>query len=82
MNTNGAMREIVNRAGISQRAASERMGRSPNWLGATLARQGSSEAVTLASLASACGYALVLVPKDAVDGSMLVIDPPSREDDQ
>ena len=78
MNTNDAMRTVVKNAGISMRAASERMGRSPNWLGATLARSGSSEASTLAALGDVCGYALALVPLDEVPEGAIVIDAPVK----
>lgn len=78
MNTNDAMRTIVSNAGLSMRAASERMGRSPNWLGATLARSGSSEAGTLAELAAACGYALALVPLGELPEGAIVVDPPEE----
>ena len=79
MNTNEAMREIVRQAGISQREASERMGRSPNWLGATLARSGSSEASTIAELAAACGWTLALVPSGELPEGAVAIDPPERK---
>ena len=75
MDTNDAMRAIVARAGLSMRAASVATGRSPNWLGAKLARPGSCEAVTLAQFADACGYTLALVPSGAVPPGAITIDP-------
>ncbi len=76
MDTNDVMRAMVSHAGLSSRAASAALGRSPSWLSATLARPGSSEAATVAQLADACGYVLAAVPAGAPlpPGSM-VIDP-------
>ena len=75
MNTNNAMRTVVRESGLSMRRVSELMGRSSSWLGATLQRPGSSEAATVARLASVCGYKLALVPRDSVPDSAIVIDP-------
>lgn len=76
MDTNEAMRALVARSGLSMRAASLEMGRSPTWLSTTVGREGSSEAAIVAELAHVCGYTLCAVPDRDVPGSALVIDPP------
>lgn len=77
MDTTGAMREAWQRSGLTSRAVSEAMGRSPSWLSATLARPRTSEASTVAELADVCGYRLALVPgREALPPGSIVIDPP------
>lgn len=76
MDTNDAMRSLLIRSDLSQRAASLAMGRSPNYLGTALAKQGSSSAAIVAELADVCGYSLVLVPSRDVPPGAIVIDPP------
>ncbi len=76
MDTNDAMRALVARSGLSMRAVSMDMGRSPTWLSTTLGRDGSSEAAIVAELADVCGYSLVLVPSRDVPPGAIVIDPP------
>ncbi len=78
MDTNNAMRSMIDAAGLSARRASLDMGRSPAWLSNTLARPGSSTAETLAALAAVCGYRLCAVPAADVPPSALVIDPPAQ----
>lgn len=79
MDTNNAMRSMIDAAGLSARRASLDMGRAPAWLSNTLARPGSSTADTIASLAAVCGYVLALVPSDQdLPSGSLVID--KRED--
>lgn len=77
MDTNNAIRAVVKRSGMSLRAASTAMGKSVNYICATLARPGSVEAASLASLAAVCGHAVCLVPLEDVPPSALVIDPPA-----
>lgn len=76
MDTNDAMRAMVGRAGLSLRGASLALGKSPAWLANTLARPGSSEAVTVAAVADLAGYALCAVPRGSVPPGAIVIDPP------
>ena len=76
LDTNEAMRALVARSGLSMRAASLEMGRSPTWLSTTVGREGSSEAAIVAELADVCGYSLVLVPSREVPQGAIVIDPP------
>ena len=76
VDTHEAMRSMVARAGLSMRAASIEMGRSPTWLSTTLGRPGSSEAATVAELARVCGYSLALVPPADLPPSAIEIDPP------
>ena len=80
MDTNEAMRALIDGAGLSARGASLAMGRSDNWLSATLARPGGSKAATVAELAGVCGYTLALVPVAAtLPPGSIVIDPPARD---
>ena len=80
MDTNEAMRALIDGAGFSARGASLAMGRSDNWLSATLARPGGSKAATVAELAGVCGYKLALVPSGAaLPSGSIVIDPPARD---
>ena len=83
MNTTEALRAIIADTGESNRVISARMNRSGNYVTSLLRqaeRMGADmNASTVAGIAAACGYALVLVPVGKVDGDMLVIDPPSKE---
>ena len=80
MDTNEAMRALIDNAGLSARGASLAMGRSGNWLRNTLARPGGSKAATVAELGAVCGYALALVPVAAtLPPGSIIIDPPARD---
>ena len=81
MNTHEAIREMIDRSGLSQRAVSMELGHSPNWVNSTLQISGSSTCNTMAAIGCVTGYKLVLVPRDAhIPVGSLVIDPPSGDD--
>lgn len=62
MTTEDAIREMAFRSRQSLRAISEKTGRTPNFIGATLSRGSVPKADTLAEIARACSYRLALVP--------------------
>lgn len=76
MDTNEAIRTMIDYSGYSQRAVSVELGRSPNWISATLQRPGSSECSTVASIGRVTGYTLALIPSNRqLPADSLVIDP-------
>lgn len=78
MNTNEAIRTMVEESGYSQRALSVELGHSATWLSSTLHRPGDSECGTMAAIGRVTGYKLVLVPEDSpLPVGSLVIEPPS-----
>lgn len=78
MNANEAIREMIDRSGLSQRAVSMELGHSPNWVNSTLQTTGSSTCNTMAAIGRVTGYKLVLVPEDSpLPVGSLVIEPPS-----
>ncbi len=78
MNTNEAIRTMVEESGYSHRALSVELGHSATWLSSTLHRPGDSECGTVAAIARIAGYSLVLVPRNRpLPVGSLVIDPPS-----
>lgn len=78
-----AITKLVNASGRSWRDISATMGKSDNYLSATVAQSkrkaGDVRSATLAEFAAACGYVLALVPVDQLPESAVVIDAPSRE---
>lgn len=79
MNSSDALRAMVDRSGLSMRAASVASGRSPEFISGTVSRGSSPTLATAAELAAACGYALAFVPTGDVPHGALVIDPtPAR----
>lgn len=54
------VRHMAKACGKSLRGLSVEMGRSPNWLSGTLSRNKEIHAETLAEIAKACGYSLVI----------------------
>lgn len=74
MTTVEAIRALVARSGKSARAISSQIGKSPNWLSATLGIVSDTKAGTLAQIANACGFDLVLVDRE--HGETITIDPP------
>ncbi len=74
MDTNSALRFLVEASNKSQRAISQEIGRSPTWLTTTLQRKGSSECSTVSRIAGVCGYSLALVPSDDIPDNAIVID--------
>ena len=60
MNTLEAIRRMCDEAGLTTVQVSERLGKSRAYVGATLSRGSVPKADTLAQIAQACGYTLVL----------------------
>lgn len=84
MQTNDAVKTIMQKTGKSAYAASLDMGRKHSFITTTLKRKGGIGAPVLSDIASACGYRLVLVPDDHMDDvdhmGGIVIDGTTRED--
>ena len=70
---------IINKSEMSAREISRSIGRHPNFVTNTLARGSVPKADTLAMIADACRYDLVLVSRD--DDDDLTISPPGKDDD-
>lgn len=75
MQSRDAIRELKARSGKSGVQISEELGKSPNWLGATISRGSDPQAGTLAAIAAVCGYRLALIGRD---GDRIDIDAPAR----
>ena len=76
MDTNEAIRTMIDHSGYSQRAVSTELGRSANWISSTLQRPGSSECSTVAAIGRITGYTLALIPANRkIPPDSLVIDP-------
>ena len=74
MNSSSAIRELLNRVNISQRKASELLGKHYTFLSATLLKKSDCQCSTIAALAKVCGYKLVLVPLTCENADEIVID--------
>lgn len=72
MNVLGAIKKMIANSGKSARAVSVEMGKSPNYMGATLAKVSDIGAANVARVAKACGYELILKGH----GEEIPIDPP------
>lgn len=64
MNANNAMRAMIEASGKSGRQVAREIGRSESFVSSTLAQGVCPRADTLAMVAEACGYKIVIVPKD------------------
>ena len=62
MNTNEAIRAMLDSAGLTPYAASLAMGRAHSYVAVVLKRGGLVGAPTLSELGKVCGYTLALVP--------------------
>lgn len=69
MDANEAMRLIIESSGKSGRQVAREIGRSESFISSTLSQGVCPRADTLARVAHACGYELVLVPKPEGDKS-------------
>lgn len=74
MDSDEALRAMLQASGLSQRAAASAVGRSPSFVSVALARGSDLQASTLATMAGACGYSLQLVPRDS-SREVLTISP-------
>jgi len=63
MDAASALREMIETSGLTHRQIEARAGRYGGWIGQTMARPHPG-ADLLASIATACGYRLELVPMD------------------
>lgn len=64
MNASDAMRKMIETSGKSGRQVAREIGRSDSFVSSTLAQGVCPRADTLAKVANACGYELVIVPAD------------------
>ena len=82
MQTVEAMRHVVEKSGKTKRAVSRDMGKSDNYVASVIEQSqrkgGGVYSNTLASLATACGYILALVPAEGLPEGAVAIDPPKR----
>lgn len=78
MQSKEALRTIVRESGQTLRSISTTIGRSQNYMAATVQNDSAPKADTIAEIADACGYDLLLRKRD--DGSEIIIDPRERDD--
>lgn len=82
MKAQDAVRKAISSAGKSQSGVSKSVGKTRNYVNALVTQAdntgGSLGCDTVAGIASACDYALVLLPKGTEPPGSLVIDPPER----
>ena len=64
MNANDAMRAMIETSGKSGRQVAREIGRSESFVSSTLAQGVCPRADTLTRVAEACGYRIVILPKD------------------
>ena len=74
MRVHDAIRKMLAGTGHSARGVSAAIGRGPTFLSATFTHARSIQTNTLAAVAAACGYELVLRPREGDDGEAFVID--------
>lgn len=74
MRVHDAIRKMLAGTGNSARGVSAAIGRGPTFLSATFTHARSMQTNTLAAVAAACGYELVLRPREGDDGEAFVID--------
>ncbi len=76
MKPNEVMRALVDTYPEGQRALSRKLGRSPGWFSPTLTRGSVPRLDTVAAVADACGYEVVVREKEG--GRVLgKVDPPT-----
>jgi DNA-binding phage protein len=77
VNANDVMRAMIETSGKSGRQVAREIGRSESFVSSTLAQGVCPRADTLARVADACGYKIVIVPKDVarnlLDGSDRIV---------
>ena len=74
MRVHDAIRKMLAGTGNSALGVSAAIGRGPTFLSATFTHARSMQTNTLAAVAAACGYELVLRPREGDDGEAFVID--------
>lgn len=77
MDAKEALYFLTSDSAISMRVASQRMGRTPSFLGTTRFNQRVPQVDTMAAIADVYGYDLLL--RNRVDGEEILIDPPESE---
>lgn len=82
MKAQDALREAISSSGKSQAGISKSIGKTRNYVNALVtqadATGGTLECGTVAGIANACDYALVLIPRGTEPPGSLVIDPPAK----
>ncbi len=82
MKAQDALRVAISSSGKSQAGISKSIGKTRNYVNAQVTQAdntgGTLECGTVAGIASACDYALVLGPKGSEPPDSLVIDPPEK----
>ena len=68
MDAHNAMRVMIEASGKSGRQVAREIGRSASFISSSLAQGVCPRADTLARVARACGYELVLVPRQEAEG--------------
>ena len=76
MNANDIIAATVAHSGLSMRAVSLKLKRSENYVSQTIRNGNTPLTDTVAEIAAACGYKIVLRPRDG--GRKIVIDPPRK----
>lgn len=77
MQVDTVIKELIEHSGMSYRAISAALGKSPNWAGVTAQPGRDPKASTLAAVADAAGCDVVII--DRATGERLgVVEPPER----
>ena len=71
------LRHMVTSRGLSQRDASLKFGRSPNYVSRMYAGGFNPQTGVLAELCNTLDFDLIL--RDRIDGSEIIIDPPNQD---
>lgn len=79
MDSSHALRTVVEASGLTHRQIARRLDRYDSYVSQVLTRTSAPGADTIASIATACGYRLELVPLDG--GRSIVIGEDDQQDD-
>ena len=77
MQADSVIRALVERSGMSYRAMSAALGKSPNWAGVTAQRGRVPKLDTVAAVADACGYDVDIIERETGE-ELGRIEPPPR----
>ena len=78
MNSMDALRAVAADAGVPITHIGRAMGKRDNYVSVAINKGTDPKAGTLAAMAEACGYALVLLPADDVPDGAVKVDPPAK----